>query len=235
MKTKHRPPFHYKPLEMGFDGKLCGSAQPGGNSSTNDADIIEAIIQGTSLEEAGVPDKLISNLNFLHEHNVRVIYNLIPSPSSLTKYIWENKFEGTTYISEINGVSTAIDNLEAPNQEQFKIITEDATTRMQNGDNILFHCAGGLGRTGTMLAAIYMKSSKNYNHEDAVNFIRREYSRDAIDSPEQIRSLSIFSRELHYEKKAPDLEALRARYERSFTEEIVKERSAEASSPQIRK
>ncbi len=159
--------------------------------------IIEALNNGATLEDAGVPDKLMPHLISLYEEGIRVIYNLTSSPSTLTQYLWENKFDDTTsYITHINDLPTSILDNESPSQEQLKAITSDVIERMQNGQNILVHCDGGLGRTGTVLSAVYMKAMKEYNGREAMKYIRAEYCEHAIESAAQRNSLIAFGLDL---------------------------------------
>ena len=186
----------YALLDLGLPGKLAGSSEPGYSLSSKDRRLIFRKLQnGVSVEESGASGLMLT-LNALAEENIQVIYNLIPSPSPLVKFLWESQFEGKTYITNINEVIIAIDDFDAPNQKQLKSITDDVIRRMQNGENILVHCEGGRGRTGTILSAIYMKINSEYNAIAAINYIREHYSNEAVESEIQQESLGIFGENL---------------------------------------
>ncbi len=186
---KERPPIPFKLIDIGLSGKIAGSAQPGGRPPEEIEQIIKKLQAGQSLEEAGVPARLISNLGFIKSKNINTIYNLISPHNALTKYVWENHYEGN-YITEISGISTAIENGAPPSQQQLQIITQDAISKMEKGENILAHCEGGSGRTGTILTAIYMKVT-NTNKETALHFIRENYLKGSVDE-DQEKSLVSF-------------------------------------------
>ena len=71
----------------------------------------------------------------------------------LIKQIWEsNMFKNTRYITEIRGVSTAIRDFGPPSPEQLELITDDVIEKLGQGEHVLVHCLGGIGRTGTILS-----------------------------------------------------------------------------------
>ncbi len=191
-------PHRYKVLSLGFPGKLAGSSEPGGSMlSGSNPMIIEALNNGATIEDARVPAKLIAHLTSLYEEGIRVIYNLTSSPNTLTQYLWENIFDSTTYyITHINDLPTSILDNESPSQDQLQAITSDVIERLHNGQNILVHCESGLGRTGTILSAIYMKAAKEYNGREAMKHIRAEYCEQAVESAAQRNSLIAFGLDL---------------------------------------
>lgn len=112
------------------------------------------------------------------------------------KYIWEKHYEGEyiTELYDIKGakrVSIGIENGEGQSPELLRLIVGDAMVRMAVGENIMLHCAGGAGRTGTVLAAIYM-IAKNENHILAIEHIRNHYMKGAIEIGKQEDSLKAF-------------------------------------------
>jgi protein-tyrosine phosphatase len=188
---KERPPIPFRLLDIGLSGKIAGSARPGGMPPKEIDSIIEKLQAGQSPKESGVPARLISNLGFIKSKNINTIYNLISPHNTLTKYVWENHYKGN-YITELSGISTAIENGAAPSQEQLQIITKDAIARMEKGENILVHCEGGSGRTGTVITAIYMQAT-NSDKETALEFIRDIYLKDSVDKEQELSLVSFGS------------------------------------------
>ncbi len=227
-------PYGYKVLNeeawSKFPGKLVGSSRPGNEYNLLEKDlIINNLRNGITPEEAGVNDQLISNLNALNEQNIQTIYSLLSPHDPLIKEVWETKYENKKYLTEIDGIETAIEDFEAPSQEQLQLITNDALERLRNGENILVHCEGGIGRTGTILAAIYMKSNKEYDADRAISYIRMHYSSWAIESTSQRDSLAVFGTSL---QQLGNEKNLTEGFASSFTRRL--ENRTKASSSQLK-
>lgn len=186
-----------------FLGKIAGSAQPGHDTSGNmDSIYLEKINKGLSFEESNIDLDLMSNLLAIHKMGFFTIYNLVQGKlpernPQLIKKIWEENFNNTNYIIKINDVDTSIADFTAPSQTQLQLITSDILGRLSNGENILIHCRGGIGRTGTILAALYMKASKTTNAEEAVKYIRNHYNSKAVETDSQLEALQAFGKQLN--------------------------------------
>jgi len=187
-------PYNYAIMEGDAwkPGSLAGSSEPGGGSSKSNEKVIISMFQrGESFENVISPE-LLSHLDAIYEKGARTIYNLTLPPSELSRYIWKNMFSDTKYITEINGTRIAIEDFHPPTQEQLQIISDDAFKRMKNGENVLVHCHGGLGRTGTILTAIYMKSQEVYDARAALNYVRENYNSYAVETRSQMSALKTF-------------------------------------------
>jgi protein-tyrosine phosphatase len=198
-------PYRYNTLsgpEWNNLGKLSGSSQPGRLSDNkNDQIMLNKLKQNIPLSKEETEDSLISNLNSLYIEGVRNIYNLIPFLESyrnaeLIGTLWSKMFNNTAYISSIDQISIAIEDFHAPSQQQLHLIANDATKRITNGEHILIHCFGGLGRTGSVIAAICMKLYNQYNYKDAIDYVRDKYNKYAVETPSQEYALEIFGKDL---------------------------------------
>ncbi|MCD6341583.1 MAG: dual specificity protein phosphatase family protein [Thaumarchaeota archaeon] len=65
-----------------------------------------------------------------------------------------------------------IEDHSAPDPETLKNIVDIMLKGIEEGKKILVHCAAGLGRTGTVLAA-YLIARRNLSAEEAIEEIRR--------------------------------------------------------------
>ena len=68
----------------------------------------------------------------------------------------------------------------------------DAYERASAGERVEVGCAGGLGRTGTVLAC--MVTLAGVGAHAAVDWVRRHYHVDAVETPDQERWVREFTR-----------------------------------------
>lgn len=65
-----------------------------------------------------------------------------------------------------------IEDHSAPDPETLKKIIDEVLALASGGKKLLIHCAAGLGRTGTVLAA-YLVASKEVSGDKAIKIVRR--------------------------------------------------------------
>lgn len=198
-------PDGYKLIDlMGEDtsfGKIAASAQPGGrisNSSYN-FELLDKINNSFPINELASNSTLVRNLDALYDEDIRYIYNLIILPSAtgmpeLSKQIWEKKYLDCEYITEVNDIEVGIEDFHAPTQQQLAVVIDDIIKKIKLKKNCLIHCLGGLGRTGTILAALYMKIKNEHNADNAIQYIRDNYRSSAIETKEQEEILREFAK-----------------------------------------
>ena len=200
-----RRPIVYKQIDFGLSGTVSGSGRPGDIITRSTIPkLIQDLKSLTTTPQDPIFNKLKANLDFFYHKEIRVIYGLISPPDALIKYFWEQFYPDCTYINEVKNInsainevsvlSTAMDNQAHPTSDQLQSITCDIIARLNKGENVLVHCDGGMGRTGTILTSIYMKIHKIHNEKIAIKYISDHYFVDAIDSPAQIEALQSFGR-----------------------------------------
>lgn len=72
---------------------------------------------------------------------------------------------------------------------------QNAYARAAAGERVEIGCAGGLGRTGTVLACMAVLSGVAAS--DAVNWVRTQYDRRAVETDEQASWVNWFSGHLN--------------------------------------
>jgi protein-tyrosine phosphatase len=186
-----------------LNGRLAGSQQPGyqKNNPANDWEILRKLKSLTKaelknrekLKLPGVDEELLQALDFINSQKITTIYSLSDYEHDrnpeLIKLLWENLFQGTEYILEINGIYTEVKDFTSPSQEQLNVISQDVIKNMYLGKNVLVHCGYGAGRTGTVLSAIHMSIKENENPNTAINFVRSKHLKDSVETNKQKNSL----------------------------------------------
>lgn len=79
-----------------------------------------------------------------------------------------------------------------PSMTSFHKVLKDISSDIKRGKNVLIHCHGGVGRTGTVLTGLFILLGKKY--QQALNMVRSK--RLAVETPEQHRFLQEYAREL---------------------------------------
>lgn len=83
-----------------------------------------------------------------------------------------------------NGISTkhvSIVDQGIPTIEELDEIVDWMDAKFKKNEKVLVHCVGGLGRTGTIVAA-YLKKYRRYSTEEAINMVRKSRSPRAIET-----------------------------------------------------
>ncbi|PJZ71574.1 hypothetical protein CH373_01555 [Leptospira perolatii] len=119
---------------------------------------------------------------------------------TLISLLTENEYENygvqglhQTYVKEGFTVHhLPILDQRVPDSEGLERLLDKIDSDLYSGKNVLVHCVGGLGRSGT-IAAAYMIRRLGYPSEEAIRIVRQARSERAIESKEQenfLRSLT---------------------------------------------
>lgn len=71
-----------------------------------------------------------------------------------------------------------------PGHEQMKTILTWLHKRVKSKQNVLVHCVGGLGRSGTVMA-VYAKAYLGKSGEEAIQYVRSIRGQDAVETEQQ--------------------------------------------------
>ncbi|MBL7899265.1 MAG: dual specificity protein phosphatase family protein [Crocinitomicaceae bacterium] len=71
-----------------------------------------------------------------------------------------------------------------PTPEQMKTILVWVHKKIKAKENVLIHCVGGLGRSGTVMA-VYAKAYLGKTGQEAIDYVRSIRGADAIETAEQ--------------------------------------------------
>ena len=123
-----------------------------------------------------------SDLKMINENEITNVVTLV-STEELTHYGVPdllNRFEN----SGIEVLHSPIADYGLPGADQMKTILIWVHKKVKAKENILIHCVGGLGRSGTVMA-VYAKAYLGKTGEDAIQFVRSIRGQDAIETAEQ--------------------------------------------------
>ncbi|WP_133131347.1 protein-tyrosine phosphatase family protein [Legionella yabuuchiae] len=139
--------------------------------------------------------KELENLTELYTLRVKVIISLEEEYTDSISKIWPNFGEGYRHITKSENVNFFIPDFEAPSLIQLETIVNFILKEIDNEQNLFIHCRGGLGRTGTILAATLIQK-KDMTSSDAIQYVRQNYSEYAIETFEQEAILEAYEKKL---------------------------------------
>lgn len=141
--------------------------------------------------------------NNLAQLSLEGISNVYSFESRCANNIAENwQGENKNHYTNIDGVDITVEDFTAPTNEQLSALVDKVLEDLANNKKVFLHCRGGLGRTGTFLAAIHIKKT-GCNANEAISAIREGYDRHAIETRGQEKALSLYQHRLanpHYQQ-----------------------------------
>ena len=81
------------------------------------------------------------------------------------------------------------------NEFKERVITK-ALECLKNGDNILIHCRGGIGRASTVAACVLYHIFKGMKGEDMIKLLRRRRDKKAVESYKQEKFIKEYFKDI---------------------------------------
>jgi atypical dual specificity phosphatase len=89
----------------------------------------------------------------------------------------------------IRQLHLAVPDMSAPTQEQLRLGVSTIESALADGNKVVVHCAVGLGRTGTLLACLYVK--RGMQADEAIAHVR-SLRPGSVESEAQVRAVHEF-------------------------------------------
>ena len=147
--------------------------------------IILTCFPGRKDKEISFNDQLfLDELKFFHQLNCSAIVSLVED-SEFEKMYDKKLFVHQIYNNNLNWFHLPIMDLKAPDH---KFIDKWQTTKtllkndLIDGKNIVIHCMGGKGRSGTIAAILLIEFGNN--NKDVIEIVRKK-RKGAIETKEQ--------------------------------------------------
>ncbi len=125
---------------------------------------------------------LQEDINKIQTENIRTVFTLI-TEDEMEEYGVDELLKSY----EENGLSSyhcSIVDQFIPTKEEMKEITASIHQEISNGNKVLIHCVGGIGRTGTAVAC-YLREYHGYSTQEAISLVRKYRSPRAVETKVQ--------------------------------------------------
>jgi protein-tyrosine phosphatase len=138
--------------------------------------------EGNKLSMSPLPGKqdLLTDMQTIQKHDVTAVVTLV-TQEELEKLELTHLFE-TYKRYGILSLHVPIPDFDVPQDADMTRIRDFVRARFDNGEHVLIHCMGGLGRSGTALACL----AKDFLKEEApIDFVRAVRGSEAIETKAQ--------------------------------------------------
>ena len=130
----------------------------------------------------------MAHLTQLKHQGIRTIISLDHTDSASMGQIWASFGDAFEHVTHQHNSSFFIEDFQAPTVQTLDLIVNRLMISIELEHKTDVHCRGGLGRTGTVLAGLYMKV-EGASAEQAIECVRQHYHPKAIETTAQTRCL----------------------------------------------
>eukprot|EP01024_Parvocaulis_polyphysoides_P043018 TRINITY_DN3927_c0_g2_i1.p1 TRINITY_DN3927_c0_g2~~TRINITY_DN3927_c0_g2_i1.p1 ORF type:complete len:204 (+),score=9.09 TRINITY_DN3927_c0_g2_i1:173-784(+) len=112
-----------------------------------------------------------------------------------------HNYANSVQNEDMEFIQFPIIEMRAPeSMDQTMELLENIIQRLKNGQNILLHCKGGVGRAGTIAACLLLYLGVAKSVGNAIQIVRTRRCKNAVESYSQERFISRFSNYLNQRK-----------------------------------
>ncbi|MBK7127745.1 MAG: dual specificity protein phosphatase family protein [Crocinitomicaceae bacterium] len=154
------------------------------NQTNNPFDVYKFPMKNSFVAISPLPGRvdLEADMKKIADNEITHVVTLV-SQEELNKY---NVPALLTRFDEagIEVLHSPIQDYGLPEPEQMKSILTWLHKRVKSKQNVLVHCVGGLGRSGTVMA-VYAKAYLGKSGEEAIQYVRSIRGQDAVETEQQ--------------------------------------------------
>lgn len=125
---------------------------------------------------------MAADMQMIQENQIENVVTLI-STEEMTKYGVPTLLNHYTELN-MEVLHSPITDYGLPSVEQMKTILTWVHKKIKAKEDVLIHCVGGLGRSGTVMA-VYAVNYLGKTGEDAIKFVRSVRGEGAVETEEQ--------------------------------------------------
>jgi protein-tyrosine phosphatase len=175
--TENTPNTETSEVTADYDSTLIES-----DSVKNNYQIFPFQISEQFVAMSPLPGKvnLEEDIELMKSMNISVVVTLVSNEELQQKNL--PHFFETLEKNNLEVFHSPIEDYSTPSIEQTDIILDYIKYCIENKKNVLIHCMGGYGRSGTIMGCF---ASKYLNETDPIQYVRNTRGEDAIETEAQ--------------------------------------------------
>ncbi len=126
--------------------------------------------------------------NQLQEYKINHVVSLIEE-AEVTRHGLQNEGDELNSLG-IGFTRFSVDDFQTPNAATLPSLINDLSARLSNGEHLFLHCAGGVGRAGTITSCLMVKHGMTPN--DAMELVSQQRGEKSPETDEQANFVRAF-------------------------------------------